>query len=391
MVSSTDAGPRGNEPSFQMRLDPDRGRRRDLRRKRALATGLLVAMGVIYAATFFAEEPGLAILFLRAGAEAGVVGGLADWFAVTALFRRPLGLPIPHTAIIPRSKERIGQALRRFVEDNLLTRSVVLRRVRQARFGRRLADALATAATAAALARWVTAIAPALVQAADNPKLRQLATGAAINPLMRADISPAVKRVLRGLADSGETDALCDVAIEQALRWLDENKERVHSIVREKSRWWIPKGIDRQIAATVLDALTELLRDLEDPEGEARMQFRASLNAFIEELTETAHGRARINAAKERFLSNPEVRAWFAALWREFAQSALFDLERPSPAFQHALEEQLLTIGQALSPDETVVAQLDLAAERMALLLLQRRRELGSVIAEVIRNWDTRT
>ena len=149
-------------------LDPerrDRLRRRRLTRNRLLASALLAAMATIYVATHAVAGPGSWILLLRAGAEAGVVGGLADWFAVTALFRHPLGLPIPHTAIIPNNKQRIGAALSQFVEQNFLTRVVLLRKLREAELGARLAAWLAAPQTVPLLATWVTNLVPQLIRA----------------------------------------------------------------------------------------------------------------------------------------------------------------------------------------------------------------------------------
>src|SRR5918994_613985 len=134
--------------------------RKRLRRNRMLATGLLGVMGVGFVASHLVEEPGFATLLFRAGAEAGVVGGLADWFAVTALFRRPLGLPIPHTAIIPNNKDRIGRALGRFVERNFLTREALLRRIRNSHPAERFAVWLAGPEVAAAIAGSVVAALP---------------------------------------------------------------------------------------------------------------------------------------------------------------------------------------------------------------------------------------
>src|ERR671929_386513 len=131
--------------------------RRNLRRNRALATGLLLATVATFAATHFVRDPGFAVLLLRAGAEAGIIGGLAGWFAVTALFRPPLGLPIPHTAILATNKERIARTLGNFIEKNFLTTAVVLPKLRSARVGQRVAVYLAEPATAAMIADWVIA------------------------------------------------------------------------------------------------------------------------------------------------------------------------------------------------------------------------------------------
>lgn len=173
-------------------------RRRRLAANKRLATGLLALMAVILVATFFVDRPNAWVLLVRAAAEAGVVGGLADWFAVTALFHRPLGLPIPHTAIIPNSKERIGQALSQFLEENFLTRDIVLRRLTSAEPGLRLANWLAEPRTAKLVAGWVARAVPALLQSLDNVELRDFVQ----RPLATAFARPTSRRPSAGFCGS---------------------------------------------------------------------------------------------------------------------------------------------------------------------------------------------
>jgi uncharacterized membrane-anchored protein YjiN (DUF445 family) len=163
-----------NGPISRDGEERDRLRRRRLSRNRLLATGLLAAMGTIYIGTHAVAQPDTWVLLVRAAAEAGVVGGLADWFAVTALFRHPLGLPIPHTAIIPNNKERIGATLSQFVEQNFLTRMVLLRKLRDAELGARLAAWLAAPETAPLIATWATNLLPQFIRAVENPELHEL-------------------------------------------------------------------------------------------------------------------------------------------------------------------------------------------------------------------------
>src|SRR5262245_46897367 len=149
----------------------DEAARKRLRRNRILATTMLAGMGVVFVATRMVPGPGFVTLLIQSGAEAGMVGGIADWFAVTALFRRPLRLPIPHTAIIPNNKDRIGRAIGRFVERNFLTPDVLLPKVRQMTLGQRIAAWLAAPATAPLIARSITAMLPYLIHSLRNPDL----------------------------------------------------------------------------------------------------------------------------------------------------------------------------------------------------------------------------
>src|SRR5262249_1934385 len=189
------------------------------------------------------------VLITRAGAEAGLVGGLADWFAVTALFRHPLGLPIPHTAIVPTNKERIAQALSRFVEQNFLTRELLIRKVRELAVGKRAARWLANPATAATIADWVVTALPPRFCALDDPQLREFANRTLGVQLRSAKLAPGLARLLRILTGTGEADALFDSALDGCLCWLRDNKHQIVALVRGRRRWWIPKIVDQKIAA----------------------------------------------------------------------------------------------------------------------------------------------
>src|SRR5690606_22207772 len=218
-------------------------------------------------------DPSFPVLLIRAGAEGGAVGGLADWFAITALFRRPLGLPIPHTAIVPRSKERIGNAVALFIEENFLTREVVLRRPRDAQLGHRIVDWLATPERAPQIAASITRSLPQLLRALDNPELHDFVRRALGEQMERVDIAPVLGRLLNALTTSGEADRLFDTATDAALSWLEQHREDIYRIVGERSRWWIPKAIDKRIAQAIVDGVSELLSHLHQPDSDVRRQF----------------------------------------------------------------------------------------------------------------------
>ena len=231
----------------------DRLRRRRLTRNRLVASALLAAMATIYVATHAVAEAGSWILLLRAGAEAGVVGGLADWFAVTALFRHPLGLPIPHTAIVPNNKERIGAALSQFVEQNFLTRVVLLRKLREAELGARLAAWLAAPQTAPLLATWVTNLVPQLIRALENPELHVVLDRTLGDQLRRVDLAPTLGQLIEIVTRSGEADALFDSLLDVGTVWLKKNDVRIQELVESHQRWWIPRRINRRIAKAMIE------------------------------------------------------------------------------------------------------------------------------------------
>jgi uncharacterized membrane-anchored protein YjiN (DUF445 family) len=366
-------------------------RRKRLRRNRLLATALLTSMGVLFLATRMVSDPGFLTLLIQAGAEAGMVGGIADWFAVTALFRHPLGVPIPHTAIIPTNKDRIGRTLGRFVESNFLTPEVLFRKLRQLQVGRRVADWLAAPATAGLIAHSITSALPHLIRSLRNRDLHDFLHRAFGEELSNPDIAPVIGHAIRLLATSGEADVLFERAIEIAIRWINDNRTQLDKIISQHSRWWIPKAIDRRIASAIMDGVTEVLAGLQNPEGETRTKFRAALVGIVTDLLNSPEQRQQVNSAARRLLAHPDTRAWLTSIWNQLCDTAVADLAKPESRLSVALEKPISLVAQTLATDEIMQQHIDDAVERLAHSLISWRTEIGSFIAEVVRNWDTRT
>src|ERR1700722_8615909 len=253
---------------------PDRAARRALSQHRAFATALLVLMAALTLGSY-ALPPGYATDLLRAAAEAGIVGGLADWFAVTALFRHPLGLPIPHTAILPNNRDRIGAAVGRFVEQSFLTPAVLLPRLKASTPAKRLADWLAQPQAVELLVEPIMALIPQVWK--ETASLGKFFDRALASQFRRIDAAPVVGQALRLVATSGEADILFERAAEAAARWLNDNRGQIDDLVRARSRWWDPKAIDRAIATAPIDGVTEFLDKMRQPDSAARRSFRDGL------------------------------------------------------------------------------------------------------------------
>jgi uncharacterized membrane-anchored protein YjiN (DUF445 family) len=369
----------------------DAAARKRLRRNRILATTMLAGMGAIFVATRMVAQPGFATLLVQAAAEAGMVGGLADWFAVTALFRHPLGLPIPHTAIIPGNKDRIGRTIGRFVERNFLTPDVLLPKLSGMQVGRRIAAWLAAPETAPLLARSITAMLPYLIHSLRNPDLGEFLQRTVGEQLRQADFAPMTRHGIRILLTSGEADILFERIAEVATGWLEKNRGRIDKMVSERSRWWIPKAIDRQIAGALVSGMLELLGELRKPNSEAHSKFRNALVGIADELLNSPEQRERINTGMRRLFANSEAQAWLRAVWNDLCQTALDDSAQPLSRLSLALEKPISIVALALATDEVMQRHIDEVVEHLAQSLIAWRGELGLFIAEVVRSWDTRT
>jgi uncharacterized membrane-anchored protein YjiN (DUF445 family) len=371
--------------------ESDESTRKRLRRNRIVANTMLVGMGLVFALTRLVPEPGFGTLLIRSGAEAGMAGGVADWFAVTALFRHPLGLPVPHTAIIPNNKDRIGRAIGSFIERNFLTTDVLLPKLRQMHVGTRLAAWLAAPSTAPLIAHSITAALPYVIHSLRSPDFGEFLHRILSDQLRQADFAPMIGRGLRALTASEEANILFEQVSELARDWIEKNRTQIDKLVAERSRWWVPRAIDRRIAGAIVNGITELLNGLSQPDSNVSSRFREALASTIDEMVNSPERREKINEGMRRLLAHPEAQAWVKSIWNELCQATLDDLARPSSRLRLTLEKPIAIIAEALGADAAMQRHIDEVVEDLADSVIAWRSEIGSFFAEVVRNWDTAT
>jgi len=368
----------------------EREQLRRLRRSRRVATGMLGLAAALFAATLALRAPPAWLLLVRAVAEAALVGGLADWFAVTAVFRHPLGLPIPHTAIVPARKDQIGEGLARFLDRHFLTREVLIPELRSLRLAERLARWLADRGNAAALAAEIAKALPFLLRAVDDRQLQAFLRRALGAQLRSAPLAPLLGRVLRVLTAAGYHEAVLDSALDYARDFLDRNRDRLIDAVAERRRRWIPRAINREIARALLRGATELIEDLRDPAGTARAALIARIGELAEELIAAGDGAPLGRRIVPELLSRPELQSWIAASWDRLRQRLIDDLAARSSRLRRALALALASIGEALSADPAMRERVDGAIEAVFAEALPWRGELIRFVTEVVRQWEPR-
>jgi uncharacterized membrane-anchored protein YjiN (DUF445 family) len=369
---------------------PER-QRRALFRNRLLATGLLVAAAAAVFATRLVPSPGFWILLLRAGAEAAVVGGLADWFAVTALFRHPLGLPIPHTAIIPRSKDRIGEGLGDFVERNFLAPEIIAQKLREFMPARRFAAWLAQPENAVRAADQLAASLPYVIHSLGDRAVQDFVARSFGEQLKELDLAPVAGRLITLFTASSQYDALFDRALDSTQAMLAANADRIYTAVEERSRWWVPKAVNRRMAQALIEGIEEVLAELRRPDSDGRDRFRRGVEDLAASLVDSPARQRRFNEAKNRLIEHPDVQAWLGGIWDELRHIFLEDLAAPRSRTHEALRTGVLSLGQVLARDGAMQARLDGAIEHAALAVVPWRGHIGTLIAEVVRGWDART
>jgi len=366
---------------------------RALARHRAIATGLLLAM-VALMLLAYRLPPGYWTDMLQAAAKAGVVGGIADWFAVTALFRRPLGLPIPHTAIIPCQKERLGQGLGRFVANHVFTEAEVRRVLQRLDLAEILRRFLSEPDTARPAAEALAGMLPRLLNSLEDGRAKRLA----LRLLPRLAGGPGgtrlVVRALRTLIDGGRHQEVFDLAIGGLRRLLvekeDQLRETIEAKVRNEGGRLLGWALGATVARRALGAVTGELNRMEAADSDLRIAFEAWLNAEIERLETDPARAAALGRALREGLSHPTVTAWLGDVWARLRAALAADAADPSGRTQALIADALTNAGEVLAQDPAARERLNRAAEKVLASVLPAARErLEAFIAQVVGGWDT--
>ncbi|MGC9269835.1 DUF445 domain-containing protein [Acidiphilium sp.] len=376
-------------------IDPDAPLRRSLARHRAFASGLLVVMAALAAFAYWLP-PTLAALFLRDAAKAGVIGGIADWFAVTALFRHPLGLPIPHTAILPAQKERLGGALGRFVANHVFTEADVARFLAGLDIPDLLARFLADPALAQPMSETLAASLPRLLQSVEDGRARKVLA----RLLPRIAGGPAagrvVARALASLVQSGRHQEVFSFILEQLRAMLHTREADLKAIVRERVREQggvlVGWAVGANIAAKVVTALnTEL--DRVGPDGsELRAAFDEWVGREITRLTEDPERAAELGAALRQVVTHESMRAWGSDIWERLRDAIAQDAVRPGGHSVALIHNALANLGGMLADDPGTRARISGAAGAVVARLLPAAQvEIAGFIGRVVGNWDAAT
>lgn len=370
----------------------ERWQRQALRRQRAVATGLLLLMAALFVATHLTPDRGFWIALVGAGAEAALVGGLADWFAVTALFRRPLGLPIPHTALVPRKKDELAAGLAAFIERHFLAPDVIVAKLRALDLVTMAARWLAQRRNAEMAAERLLAALPAIMNSLRDQELRRLVRRVAQAQLARTELAPILGRILRLLTENRQHHLLFDQALELIHRLLLENYERIHEMVGERSRWWVPRSIDRRMARAIMSGLIDFLAELRDEDHPARQRFDEAVADLADRLEHSAEMRDAVERIKAQFLGSTVVQDYLGSLWDEIRHAVLRDLASPVPRSRRVLAGAFAALGRTVMEDAAIRDRLRLRFETVVTrFVVPWRREIGALIIEVIARWDART
>ena len=364
-------------------------RQRNLERMKRRATGLLVAMGGVFVITTLLEPRHPWVGYLRATAEASMVGGIADWFAITALFRHPLNIPIPHTAIIPSRKDRIGRSLGNFVQNNFLSPEVLTAKLKAAQISHRAAEWLSLPENARSAAQHVSSVLRGAGNVARDEDVHALLDRTVVEPLRQMAIAPILAKGLALLTVDDRHQQLLDKVIQGLIRLVAENEALIRERIREESPWWVPKVVDDRIHQKVLGGIERTLFEVgADPDHPLRHQFDELLADWMVQLQESPEVIARAEAIKQQML-DPETSGRLAAsLWAELKQT----LGRPNATHDGApgaVARGLSALSSAALEDHALLEKIDGWVIGAVLHVVEQHRgEAGQLIAQTVSSWD---
>lgn len=355
-----------------------------------LATSLLVLATIIFFIASIYEAQGVWIGFVRATAEAAMVGAIADWFAVTALFRYPLGLKIPHTAIIPTRKDAIGRTLGNFIKTNFLAAEVISGRLRSMDVTRQLATWISHPENSRLIANYVAVGVAGVVQVVKDEDVQNLIERNIAARLRSTNIAPILGDVLGFIASGNRQQELLEGTLKFGASFLEENRDVIKSKIAEQTPWWLPQNVDNVIYQKIVDATDRTLQEVSiNPDHPLRYRFDQAITRFIDDLKHSPDVLAKEEAFKEEFLQDPVVREFSSSLWIDLKNSLVEHSDNPDSDIRKPIRQGIVRFGETLLENGDLLVKIDRWVHEAALYLVREYgHEVEQLISQTISKWD---
>lgn len=361
-----------------------------------VASGLLLAMAILFitARSFAHVHPAMG--FVQAFAEAAMVGGLADWFAVTALFRHPLRLPIPHTAIIPRNKDRIGDALAAFLRENFLVPHVVARRMGRLDVAGAVGRFLArpTEGMAGRLRQGASRLVADILEAMDEERLGHMAKGALVHRLGALNLAPLIGQALDAAMRNGRHEGVIDAGIGWAARTLESQADLIREMVSQRAGALLRlTGLDEKLANAILDGLMKLFVEMaEDREHPVRLRALDGLQNLALRLQHEPEMQAKVALIRDEIIANPALQKWIDGLWEQGRAALLRVARDPEAVVAGKFGEALRQVGASIESDPALKIVINRFARRAVVgLTASYGDNIVRLVSETVRGWDAGT
>ncbi len=374
-------------------MEAEAARRQALRKHQAFATGLLVLAAVIFLACSWwqstTDAPGW-VGYVRAAAEAGMVGGIADWFAVTALFRHPMRIPIPHTALIPNKKDQLGDALSSFVGENFLNAQLITEKVSQANIPQRAGEWLAQRENAEKVSREAGRLTVNALRAMDPKDAEDLINSQVIARIAEPTWGPVAGRALEGLIADGKTEPMIDATITWAREKLDGMEDSIVMLVDERMPAWAPEFTRKIAGNTVYNQLVKFMADVDtQPNHKARQALRTQLNNLAQDLQFDGEMITKVERLKADVMGSDAVQSAASELWASMSASLIEAAGDENSTLRRRATELCMYWGERVSTDRELRATLDDRLKSIvSFLATNYAGEVTAIISETIKRWD---
>jgi uncharacterized membrane-anchored protein YjiN (DUF445 family) len=371
-------------------LPEDANRPAELRKMKFIATALLAVAFIIFVGAKMFEVQAVWIGFVRATAEAAMVGALADWFAVTALFRYPLGLKIPHTAIVPNRKEEIGENLGRFVRYNFLSGEVIADKLRSMDITRRVVRWLSQPHNSQLIANHVAEAAAAALQVMDDEDIQSFIEQSAEAQIRAVRFAPVLGNLLSMLTSDNRKRELWLATANLGARFLSENRAAIEERIRQETPWWLPRQVDHRIYQKIVEAYDRTFQEVSaKPNHPLYQNFSDTIDRFVEELKNSPDVLAKEEAIKEELLQQPIARDFSASMWADFKIALVEQASDPNSSIRNSIQHGLVRFGETVLTDPTLLEKIDRWVENAALYLIEKYGyEVEHLISHTINRWD---
>ena len=365
----------------------------ELRRVKLLATGVLVLCFLVMIGANMLEARWPAMAFLAAFAEAATIGGIADWYAVVALFKRPLNLPIPHTAIIPANQERIGDNLGRFIESNFLSKETVGAKLKEVRFADEISAWLSDETKSQELARFVAKLMPQLLDAIDHSGVREFAAQRVKEQLQQTEVAPMATKLLDAFVKDGRHHKLMDDLISALHKFLSD--EVAQETIRQRVQKELPSLLyifqaEGMILRRVIKAASSLLDEIrDDPDHPLRDEFEKFLVDYVKQIKRSKRFASRVESMKGDILARPEFSGIADRLWNTITEFLREDVTKPNSATVKRLSDLFVDAGQNLHNADDLKTEIDAELSRIfAALVEAQKSSVSAFISGQVKSWD---
>jgi uncharacterized membrane-anchored protein YjiN (DUF445 family) len=369
-------------------------KRADVARMKRMASGLFGLVTVIYLVASVAAErlPDIiAIGYVLAFAEAAMIGALADWFAVTALFRHPLGIPIPHTAIIPRRKDAIAQQFGHFVQSNFLTADVISEKVRTMQLSRRVADWLLTDDHSQMVAEQITSAVASAVTTMDDDQIQAMIARNVEGKIRDTSWSPLIGDLLSFITSGRRQQDVLDVAVNLGLFLLEDSSEMLKEKVGKETPWWFPDSVDSAIYNKIVRSVSKMLYDMQmDVLHPVRKRVLAMMDELLDKMKNSSDFLDKEQRIKDELLAQPAFIDFTSSLWTDIKASIMKQADDPHGGLTRAIAQSARGFAMSIHNDPELAGRIDARADDAARYLIDRYgTDVADLISNTIEKWDT--